>query len=94
MKVGSVTKQPGERISVSIAYDEALDEGDEITQIDACVVTPGGELTAAPVLATERRARVWLEGGTDAITYKVTVTVSTAGGERLEDEITVKVKEI
>lgn len=94
MKVGSVTKQPGERISVSIAYTEGLDEGDELQQIDSCVVDVPGELTATPVLATETRVRIWLEGGVDGKTYKVTTTVTTSGGERLEDEVMVKVKEV
>lgn len=94
MKVGSFEKQPGERIAVSIGYEDFLDDGDEISQVDSCVVSPSGEMTASAVLASTDRVRVWVEGGVDKVTYKVTVTVTTAGGERLEDELVCKVKEV
>lgn len=94
MKLGAMPKQPGERLSFSIQYRDSLDEGDEIQQIDSCVVEPAGEMTATPVLVSETRARVWVEGGVDGASYKVTTTVTTAGGERLQDEVTIKVKEV
>jgi hypothetical protein len=94
MKVGSFEKQPGERISVSIGYAYALDDGDEVSLVNSCVVSPDGEMTASAVLAATDRVRVWVEGGLDRVAYTVTVTVTTAGGERLEDELTCKVKEI
>lgn len=94
MKLGSVPKQPGERRSFSIRYDDDLDEGDEVQQVDACTVEPAGALTATPVMVSGQRVRVWVEGGADGVNYKVTVTVTTVGGERLEDEVLVKVREI
>lgn len=94
MKLGSVPKQPGERRSFSIRYDDDLDEGDEVQQVDACTVEPGGTLTASPAMVSGQRVRVWVDGGTDGVAYKVTVKVTTTAGERLEDELIVKVKEI
>lgn len=93
MKVGSFSKQPGERISNSIAYDDALDEGDEVSSVLSCAAEPAG-LTVTPVLASESRVRIWSEGGSDGTTYKITVTVLTAGGEIFEDELTCKVRSI
>lgn len=93
MKVGSFTKQPGEKISNSVLYEDALDVGDYLDTVVSCVAAPAG-LTVFAGLASNDRVRVWYEGGTDGVTYKVTVTVTTHQGERFEDEVTCKVKEI
>lgn len=94
MKVGTITKQPGERVSVSIYYTEGLDQGDELSAIESCAVFPEGELSATPILPSTDRVRIWLDQGMDGVTYKITITVSTGGGERLEDEVLCRVKEI
>lgn len=93
MKVGTFTKQPGERISNSILYAEALDEGDSLAAVLNCHALPTG-LQVTPVLVAEDRVRIWAEGGTDGVIYKITLTVETQGGEVLEDELICKVKEI
>ena len=93
MKVGTFTKQPGERISNSILYDDALDVGDYLETIDSCVATPVG-LDANAGLSSTSRARIWYEGGTDGVSYTVTIVATTHAGERFEDEIVCKVKEI
>jgi hypothetical protein len=94
MKVGTFQKQPGEKISTSINYEDALDDGDSIASIVSCVVSPSNELTVTATLASATRVRIWSEGGTDGIAYKITVTTTTQGGERFEDELTCKVKEL
>jgi hypothetical protein len=92
MKLGTLPKTAAERISVSVLYDEALDVGDEVTLVESCTVSPDGELTATPVLAATDRVRIWLDGGNAGASYTVTLIVSTAGGERFEDELTCRVK--
>jgi len=95
MKVGTITKQSRERRSVSIFYGDDLDEGDEVTEITLCEVDPPGELTATAVLATEERSRIWIEDGLEENSpYKITVIVTTNGGEKFEDEIFVNIVEI
>lgn len=94
MKLGTFTKQPRERISRSVFYTEALDEGDEIATVDSVTVEPAGEMTATPVLVSGDRVRIWTQGGIDGAAYKVTITITTQFGEILEDELTVKVKEL
>lgn len=93
MKVGTFSKQPGERVSNSILYNEALDDGDSIVAVLHCIAEPSG-LTVSPVLADVNRVRVWAEGGASGVTYKITVRVETDGGEILEDELICKVKEL
>lgn len=93
MKVGTFSKQPGERVSNSILYSEALDDGDSVAAVLSCISEPAG-LTVSPVLADVDRVRVWAEGGDTGVTYKITVRVETNGGEILEDELICKVKEL
>lgn len=93
VKVGTFEKQPGERISNSIIYDDALDVGDYLETIVSCTASPAG-LTVNAGLASDNRVRVWHEGGDDRVTYTVTVVVTTHTGERFEDEIICKVREV
>lgn len=93
VKVGTFTKQPGERISNSILYDDALDVGDYLETIGSCTATPVG-LAVNAGLSSTSRARIWYEGGTDGVSYTVTIVATTHTGERFEDEIVCKVKEI
>ena len=93
MKVGSFTKQPGERISNSITYEDSLDVDDYIETVASCTATPAG-LSVSAGLANSKRSRVRYEGGTHGVDYKVTVVVATHNGERFEDEIICKVREV
>lgn len=93
MKVGTFTKQPGEKISNSILYEDALDVGDYLETVVSCVATPPG-LGVVAGLAGNDRVRIWYENGSSGVTYKVTITVTTHQGERFEDEVTCKVKEV
>lgn len=93
MKLGSFNKQPGERLSNSILYDDALDEGDSVETLISCTVEPSG-LDVTGVLVDGSRVRVFAEGGVDGQSYKITVVVGTQGGERFEDELVCKVKEL
>jgi len=94
MRVGTQIKQPNEVLSVSVWYDEALDPRDYIERILMHSVDPPGAMTVYPMIAEPARVRLHLIGGADRQRYKVTVRVQTHLGETLEDELTVKVKEI
>lgn len=94
MKVGTFQKQPRERFFVSINYEKILDDNDAIAAIQSVEVSPAGELEALPILAPPERVRLFLQGGEDGKSYVVTVLVQTEFGERFEDELTCKVKEI
>ena len=93
MKLGSFTKQPGERISNSITYEDSLDVEDYIETVMSCTATPAG-LDVNAGLGGSARSRVWYEGGAHGVDYKVTVVVTTHNGERFEDEIICKVREV
>jgi hypothetical protein len=101
VKIGTFKKQPRERISVLVNYEEALDPDDTLARVfpaevrlDAPFSTGLCTLGATPLLMSETSSRVWILGGDDGARYKVTLRVKTRRGELLEDELRVRVKEI
>lgn len=92
MKLGTLTKQPGEKRRWAIDYTDALDTGDAVESV-AVASTPEG-LTVSAFEVTPK-VRVVCSGGATGVTYKVTLTMTTTGGnEVFEDELYVKVKEV
>lgn len=92
MKLGTVTKQPAERFSYTISYEEALTLGDNLATATASVVPEG--LTIDNLGVYDPRIKVWVSGGTAGVSYKLTVTVNTVDGRIFQDEITFKIKEL
>lgn len=92
MKLGTVTQQPDERLSYTINYTEALPKGDNVLSAEA-KVEPAG-LIVENVTPMDPHVRLWLRGGMDGVTYKVSVTTQTADGRTFQDEIMVKIKEV
>ena len=93
MKLGSFSKQPSEKISLSIKYDRALDDDDEVKEVLFCSVLPADELQVVPVLVGTKRVRLFTEAGVDTSIYKITLRVLTSNGEEFEDEIICKVND-
>ena len=92
MKLGTKTKQPGERRSYTINYDDAMTDDD--TVLTAVLKTaPPVELTVNQITVISPRVRFFVSGGTDGVSYKLTFVVTTNDGVVFEDEVTIKVKE-
>lgn len=91
MRLGSVQQRPSERISYSILYGAALDEGDSVAAIISLTSTPEG-LDISQLVGEDNRIRLLVSGGVMGVSYVITTLVLTANGEILEDELTVKVK--
>jgi hypothetical protein len=92
MLIGSVTKQPDDRISRDIDCTEWLAfYADTIQTVDA--TADDTELSVLNVTHAGGVIRVWLAGGLSGVTYKVTVAVETNGGRREEHEFRVRVRE-
>lgn len=85
-------KQPADALDYDIDYAEFLDSGDAVDS-GSVVVTPAGLTVSAPIV-TDSRLKLWVSGGTDATTYKVTVTMTTTHGRVKQDELKFKVKDI
>lgn len=86
------TKQPGETLDFDISFADWLTA--RADTIVSHTVTVDAGLTRELSTAIDGVVKVWLSGGTDGQTYKVTVTVTTVGGRVKAAEIAIKVKEI
>jgi hypothetical protein len=99
--LGKFTKQPAEREAYAIEYEDDLADGDTIIDdpLPTVVITVlGSRVDSAPLTldavdVTGTRVTWWLSSGTDGLSYKVTVTASTASGRILQDEVILKIKD-
>lgn len=91
MILGKFSQQPRERIPYSISYEEALSIGDEVEAATGSISPADGVLSA--VFFTGGKARFYVSGLTDGITYSVSIIASTRGGSIFEDEVHIKAKE-
>lgn len=92
MILGTFLKQPAERLDYDITYADWLIDGDEV---QSCVATPdNASLLVDAIYTSSRTVKIWLSGGVAGLTYKLTVTTTTADGRIKQDELKIKVKEI
>lgn len=92
MILGNFTKQPIDVLDYDIDYSQWLTTGDNVESIDV-TVEPSG-LTVDNTFVNDPRVKIYLSGGTNGSTYKITVTMTTADGRVKQDEFKLKVKEI
>jgi hypothetical protein len=85
-------KQPDEVLDYDVDFSEWLTGGDTI-QSHSVAADAGIVVDSSTVSAPTQTVKVWLSGGTDGVTYKVTVTVVTVSGRTKQKEFKVKVKE-
>jgi hypothetical protein len=93
MRLGTDTKQPGERRQYAFDYSDALLSGDTLALATLKDVAPTG-LTVDTVGVDGANVVFWVEGGVDGESYWTTLTVTTTLGEVFEDELLVKVAEV
>lgn len=99
MKLATYSKQPVEVKDYDIDFSpwlsESADTLDTVTTAVECQTDPTDtSLQVDRVQYTVDRAKVWVSGGTDGQTYKVTVTVSTAADRVDQSELIFKIKEV
>lgn len=92
MILGNFTKQPVDVLDYDVDYSEWLSDNDNVQSAEISV-TPTG-LTVDSHFVNDPRVKINLSGGTDGVTYKVTVTATTIDGRIKQDEFKIKVKEI
>lgn len=92
MILGTFSKQPVEVLDYDIDCSEWLVSDDALASATAVVDTAG--LTVDSVLISSPRVKVWLSGGTNGATYKVTVTITTDDGRVKQVEFRVRVKDV
>lgn len=90
MKLGIFTKQPVEVIDYDINYEDWLTAGDSVESV--VVAAPDG-ITIESTNINSPRVKIWVSGGTNSVSYKVTVTITTSDGRVKQDEFHIKVKD-
>ena len=90
--LGRFTKQPAEKESYSIEFEDDLVDADAIASATA-VVEPVG-LTISSTLVIGTRVKIFVaDGGPVGTRHKITVTATTDDGRVLQDEFYVVIKE-
>jgi len=85
-------KQPNETLDYDISYEKFFStRTDDIANV---VVTPEAGLTLGPKVVLGKVCKVFLSGGTEGVSYKVTVVMTSTTGVIKEDEFIVTIKEI
>ena len=92
MILGTFSKQPVEVLDYDIDCTDWLVSDDLLASATAVVDTAG--LTVDSVLVASPRIKVWLSGGTNGATYKVTVTITTDDGRVKQVEFRVRVRDV
>lgn len=91
--LGTIFKQPTDQLDYDIDFSKWLPEGDLITTVTAEVDPADTELVVLSAGVSEADVKVWLGGGRDGSTYKVTVVVATTGGRIKEVDFKVRVRD-
>lgn len=90
--LGRFTKQPAEKESYSIEFEDDLVDNDAIASAVATVSPEGLDIVSALAIGT--RVKVFVSGGGVVGTkHKITVTADTDDGRTLQDEFFVTIKD-
>ncbi len=90
--LGTLTKQPAEYLDYDINFEEWLTEDDSVAAASSSV-SPTDELTIVDTLISGPIIKLWISGGTNGKTYKITVTATTALGRIKETEFRIRVRD-
>lgn len=95
MILGRHEKQPDERESYTLNYEDALNEGDYLPDGAGVLksVEPVG-LVVDQITTITPRVRFFAAGGDSGVKYKASFLVTSADGRVFEDEVTITVKEL
>ena len=93
--LGIINKQPREILDFDVNYAGVLAGRASTLTTATSEVSPAGLTLVSTTVSTENsKTKVVIGGGTDGITYKVTVMTETNDGLKYEDEVTVIVEEV
>jgi len=101
MTIGRFYKQPAETLDYDIEFSEFLADGDTlVTTGDPAVpvpldvtVVPSGLMLGPTVVINGTRVKQWLSGGTNGVSYKITLTLTSNAGRVKQVEFVVRVKD-
>ena len=92
-KLATFEKQPGEVQDYDIDFSTWLAAFSHADTATSMTVTVDTGITMGTTSLTAGVVKVWLSGGTHGTSYKVTASITTAGGRVKADEVIIKVWE-
>lgn len=90
--LGTFTKQPLEVIDYDIDYSDWLSDTDFLVS-DVTTVDGSGLIIDSSIVLAPDVLKIWLSGGTDGLTYKITALITTDDGRVKEDEFRIRIKD-
>lgn len=90
--LGKFEKQPVDVLDYDFDYSDWL--ADRADTISTATITATTGVTVGSSTHTSGVVKVFISGGTDGQSYKITCTVVTTGGRTKQAEIVIKVKEV
>ena len=91
MILATYTKQPAEVLDYDVEYADFLGGVDTLASVTHAVAPSG--LTVSLVSIIDTRVKVWVSGGVNGMTYKVTLVATTADGRVKEADFKIRVKD-
>ena len=91
--VGTFTQQPNDVLDYDVNFTDFLSDGDVIVGATVTVAPLGLTVTAPVVIDSSRRVKLWVQGGSSGVTYKIDLRITTALGRVKEDEVRMRIKE-
>lgn len=89
---GKFTKQPVEVQDYDIDFNEYLEFHNDVAVSHASFAEAGVSILASDL--TDGVVKLFIAGGTDGNTYKISATITTQGGRVRQGDILLKVKEV
>ena len=86
-------KQPADQLDYDLDFSEWLADTDTMTGVTATSSVPA-ELPILSAQIVGQIVKIWIAGGVDGATYKVTAIVSTAQGRIKELEFKIRVRNL
>lgn len=90
--LGQSIKQPADHLDYDITFEDWLPDGDTIVSASTSLDI-AGELVVTNTLVLSPIVKVWVSGGVDGKTYKLTVLATTQQGRVKEVEFKLRVKD-
>jgi hypothetical protein len=98
MLLATLTKQPTDRFDYDFSYKEWLVKADNLESTIVTVLPDDsnvlGGLQIETVIIMDPILKLWISGGKDRTTYKITLTSTTTDGRVRQDEMKLKIKDI
>jgi hypothetical protein len=89
--IANFEKQPSDVLDYDIDCSSWLTQGDNVQSVAAS--PDDGSLSIDSVVNNDPRVKLWISGGVDGKTYKVTVGITTVDGRHKEVEFLILVRD-